>query len=482
MKRYPPYKYIIALLDWLMINSAFLTALRLQPRLHVGFFHSMFPFLPAEVLFFLGYSAVVILIFQYLHLYKLNVILSRFDQGIRIVQGIIYSVLGLALLSFFTKSHVIVESRQVILYFGLLSASGLIVTRVLFVRSIFSFLAKNKIYQRSVLLVGAGISGRMVAANIGIRNSNALRAVGFVDDDLAVETVVFQDLKVLGKVDDIPRLIESLGIDEILVCMDNIPHERLLVVLDTCQKGSATVKVASPLYDVIPARIFTERYGEIPVVGVFNATPGLWRSFFKKFFDLALSAFGLLLLMPLFAAVAVAIKLDSSGPLFYRQSRIGKDGKPFLLYKFRSMVVGSDRDESRKKNIAAFIEGREGQAQGNSMKIVDKSKITRVGRILRKTSIDELPQLINILKGEMSLVGPRPCLPYEWDHYQVWHKKRLSVTPGCTGVWQVTGRSEVGFEDMVILDLFYIQNASLPFDLKVLLQTIPVVVFGRGGG
>jgi undecaprenyl-phosphate galactose phosphotransferase len=143
------------------------------------------------------------------------------------------------------------------------------------------------------------------------------------------------------------------------------------------------------------------------------------------------------------------------------------------------MIVGSDDDEARKKNAQQFIQIKKRIGEG-STKIVDESKITGIGRILRKTSIDELPQLFNVLMGDMSLVGPRPCLPYEWEHYEEWHKKRLSVIPGCTGVWQVSGRSSVGFEDMVILDLYYIQNSSLLLDLQLILKTIPVMIFGRG--
>ncbi|MBS4027500.1 MAG: sugar transferase, partial [Ignavibacteriales bacterium] len=157
---------------------------------------------------------------------------------------------------------------------------------------------------------------------------------------------------------------------------------------------------------------------------------------------------------------------------------IGKNGEPFTFYKFRSMVVGTDSDESRKHKVVQFIRS-ESTTDGHT-KIVDKSKITRVGQFIRKSSIDELPQLLNVLKGDMSLVGPRPCLPYEWEHYEEWHKKRLSVLPGCTGVWQVSGRSAVGFDDMVILDFYYIQNISPLLDVQLILRTFPVMLFGRG--
>jgi lipopolysaccharide/colanic/teichoic acid biosynthesis glycosyltransferase len=144
------------------------------------------------------------------------------------------------------------------------------------------------------------------------------------------------------------------------------------------------------------------------------------------------------------------------------------------------MTVGSEHDEARKKQVAEFIKSREKVQAEGSTKIVNEARVTRVGKWIRKLSLDEFPQLINVLRGEMSIVGPRPCLPYEWDHYEQWHKRRMSVLPGLPGIWQVTGRSVVGFEDMVILDLHYIQNASMILDLRVMLKTIPVILFGMG--
>ena len=241
------------------------------------------------------------------------------------------------------------------------------------------------------------------------------------------------------------------------------------------------VKVASPLYDIIAERVFTERYGTIPVVGM-TSSHSIMQEWSKRLFDFVLAALGLVLLMPLFVLISIAVKLDSRGGVFYKQVRVGKDGKEFYLYKFRSMKPGSDADEKRIHAAVSFIKaGGGGEIGPLSTKIVNEDRITLVGRFVRKTSLDELPQLINVLRGEMSLVGPRPCLPYEWDNYDEWHKKRMSVIPGCTGVWQVSARNEVGFDDMVVLDLYYIQNASLLLDFQLILKTIPVMLFGKGG-
>lgn len=170
--------------------------------------------------------------------------------------------------------------------------------------------------------------------------------------------------------------------------------------------------------------------------------------------------------------IALAIKLDSPGPVLFRQTRIGKGGKPFTLYKFRSMVDGADRQQEALR-----------RATGRSallFKLRDDPRVTRVGRFLRRTSLDELPQFFNVLKGEMSVVGPRPPVPEEVAEYQDWHLQRLLVTPGLTGLWQVNGRSDLTFDEMVRLDLYYVENWSPWLDLKVILRTVPVVLTGRG--
>jgi undecaprenyl-phosphate galactose phosphotransferase len=188
-----------------------------------------------------------------------------------------------------------------------------------------------------------------------------------------------------------------------------------------------------------------------------------------------------IILSPLFLLIALAIKLDSRGPVFYRAKAVGKNGKVFSMFKFRSMTVGSS-SEVHRKFVTKLIKGEIGREDGNvrPLKITEDSRVTRVGKLLRKFSLDELPQLINVLMGEMSLVGPRPCLPYEFEIYEEWYKKRVSVRAGITGLWQVTGRSEVSFEDMILLDLYYIYNRNLAIDFNILFETIFVVLGKKG--
>jgi exopolysaccharide biosynthesis polyprenyl glycosylphosphotransferase len=198
-------------------------------------------------------------------------------------------------------------------------------------------------------------------------------------------------------------------------------------------------------------------------------------------FDVAVASLSLLILSPILLVIAILVKRSGPGPVLFCQQRIGKDGTPFNFYKFRSMVNNSD-DAIHRQFAAMFINGGDIPTANSSVfKMTDDPRITRIGKWLRKTSMDELPQLLNILKGEMSIVGPRPPIAYELDHYQPWHYERLRVSPGLTGLWQVSGRSNVPFEEMVRLDIHYINNWTLWNDLKIICKTVPVVINGDGG-
>jgi exopolysaccharide biosynthesis polyprenyl glycosylphosphotransferase len=192
----------------------------------------------------------------------------------------------------------------------------------------------------------------------------------------------------------------------------------------------------------------------------------------KRFIDIVGALTGIILLLPIFIIVAFLIKIeDSNGPVFFKQIRVGKDGKEFYMYKFRSMVSNA---EEKLEELLQFNE-----IEGAMFKMKEDPRITNIGKKIRKTSIDELPQLWNVLKGDMSLVGPRPPLPREVEKYSTYQIQRLLVTPGCTGLWQVSGRSNIGFEEMIELDFYYISNRNLLFDLKIISRTIFVMFTSR---
>ncbi|HKK72594.1 MAG TPA: exopolysaccharide biosynthesis polyprenyl glycosylphosphotransferase [Candidatus Krumholzibacteria bacterium] len=203
-----------------------------------------------------------------------------------------------------------------------------------------------------------------------------------------------------------------------------------------------------------------------------------WERAIKRAFDIVFALTVLALGAPAFFLIGLLVKLSSPGPVLFCQTRLGRDGRPFVFYKFRSMRHNND-DQVHREFCADFISGN-GQDEPQVFKMVEDPRVTRIGGFLRRTSLDELPQFWNVLKGEMSVVGPRPPIAYEYEHYQEWHKDRLKVKPGLTGLWQVSGRSQVGFDEMVMLDLHYISRWSLLLDLRIVARTLPVMVRGEG--
>ena len=231
-------------------------------------------------------------------------------------------------------------------------------------------------------------------------------------------------------------------------------------------------QVVPDFFQLTKSQLQVEELNGIPLLSTRNISIQGWNLLLKRLSDLVLaSVFGLLGL-PVMALITLAIRLDSPGPIIYSQTRVGRNGKCFQCHKFRSMVDGA---HDLRHTVAGLNE-----ASGPLFKVRGDPRQTRVGRFLRRYSLDELPQLYNVLCGEMSLIGPRPNLPAEVEQYQEWHKKRLAASPGMTGLWQVSGRSELTFDEMVLLDIYYVENWSLATDLGILLRSLPAVLRGRG--
>jgi exopolysaccharide biosynthesis polyprenyl glycosylphosphotransferase len=243
-------------------------------------------------------------------------------------------------------------------------------------------------------------------------------------------------------------------------------------IVDQCERENVTVRIVPDMFQLSLSRVDVDSLGGIPVLRL--REPSLRRGTLltKRVLDLLITPLLILLGSVFLGLIALAVKLDSPGPVIYRQRRVGKDGREFDMLKFRSMIKDADQrlEELRDLN----------EADGPLFKMRDDPRLTRVGRWIRRTSFDELPQLINVLRGEMSLVGPRPGTPDEVAEYRPWHRRRLEVFPGMTGMWQVRGRSDVPFDEMCLLDIYYIENWSLLLDLRILVQTLPHVLFGNG--
>lgn len=477
LKQYPKYKYILALADYSLLIVSFVAAV--YARFYEKPIDQLLaqPFLLTQAGFILVYAFIWIVIFQHFNLYKINVFMTAVEQTIAIIKALIYGLIGMIVASFFIKGMDWVDSRAVIVYFVGFSFFSITVFRTVIFRKLFRLAAQKKILRHKVLIIGTDETAKMVAVEMDLDESHGFEVVGFADDELPKGERVFEDLCVVGKISQLNALVKKYEIEDIIIAQSEITHEKLLELVDKAKATKANVRLASNVYRIIPEKVFVERFMGVPVVLMPQNYNNLLFSVYKRVFDFLFAVVALLVLAIPFLIIAALIKFSSKGAVFYRTTRIGKGGKPFEFYKFRTMYTDSD-DTIHREFVSEFIRQNKGE---KVKKITDDPRITKIGKFLRKTSLDELPQLFNVLRGEMSVVGPRPCLPYEWEQYDEWHRRRFSVIPGCTGLWQVSGRSAVDFNDMVILDLFYIDNMSPLLDLKIIFKTIPVMLLAKGG-
>jgi exopolysaccharide biosynthesis polyprenyl glycosylphosphotransferase len=323
-----------------------------------------------------------------------------------------------------------------------------------------------------IVIVGAGEVGRRVMRTVVARPDLGYEIVGYVDDNPDKGEGKIGRFCGLGSIDNLSHVIDSKDVDEVIITLPWNYHRRILSVLRACARRDVQARLVPDLFQMSLSRVEVGDLGGVPLIAIQEIAFSRGELTLKRIIDLVGSVVGLLVSWPLFLIIALAIRLDSRGPILFRQERVGEHHRRFQIYKFRTMRVGAEKelDQLKARN----------EADGPIFKIRDDPRVTRVGRLLRQSSLDELPQLINVLRGEMSLVGPRPPIPAEVEQYKSWHKKRLAVPPGITGLWQVSGRSELTFDEMVLLDLYYIEHWSPWLDLAILLRTLPKVIARDG--
>lgn len=380
------------------------------------------------------------------------------------------SVLMGLFLGFLSFALKLVMSRPLIALFVCYQAALLCMARgVVFLRG--ARRAGSPAAGRNIVIVGTGAKAREMAGLIERYAEWGLRVLGFVEpngarrDDACVEA--------MGTTADLPEIIERNVVDE-MIFVGNSPSDlgRIEEILHICREQGIRTRVVVDVFPAKVSKVSMEFLEGVPLI-TFSTTPDHpLQLLLKRVFDIAASSLLLVLLSPLMVVVGLLVKLTSRGPAIYRQVRCGLYGRKFTLYKFRSMQEGAEDVLWEIKHL--------NEMDGPVFKMRNDPRVTPLGRLLRKSSIDELPQLWNVLKGEMSLVGPRAPLPEEVREYTPWQRRRLSVKPGITCLWQVAGRNEIDFHEWMKLDLQYIDNWSLLLDLKILLRTFPVVLLGKG--
>ncbi len=348
-------------------------------------------------------------------------------------------------------------------------------------RVIQSWIRERGINLIPTLIVGTGVEGVRTSSELAERRYLGFRVVGFVGTPADESELPFP---VVGTVDELAEIIRRHRIQEVIITDESVDNDKLFeAMMQLGRRRHVEFRFTPKLVNILPQKTSVEQIGVLPMVRLFREPLSDAERFVKRVSDILISLITLILTFPIWLAVAIAIKLNSPGKVLFRQERVGMDGRVFLCYKFRTMVADADEGlhrEMYKKNITGDIEPVTGADTPIYGKVPDDPRITGIGRYLRRTSLDELPQLLNVLLGEMSVVGPRPPIPYEVEQYEAWHRKRLDMKPGITGLWQVSGRNRLTFEEMVKVDLYYIENWSLFLDLKIILLTLPAVFRGDG--
>lgn len=420
---------------------------------------------------FAAFGLIWLLVLHHHGLYKQHVFHSRPRHAVLLLRSALYALIGFALIAFFLHPPYWLDSRVITASTFIASLLLLSLWRLGLFPRVYRKLLRSKRLWRRTAIAGTGTLAQYVAERLLLDANHDHQLVGFLSDFLPIGTPVLNGYRVLG-----PWRHPTPSTDElehIIYAEPAVSPEELLDSVSSWVRRGATTSVVAELYPtLIPERMVEDLAG-LRFLSFSGIEARQLVLVFKRIVDVVLSACALVVLVPLFALIAIAIWVDSPGPIFHRQQRIGRHGKRFWMYKFRTMQHGTLAYREWEQSIRERI-----HAEQPLRKVVPQHRVTRVGRWLRRWSLDELPQLWNVLRGEMSLVGPRPLLPEEARYFPEWQRWRHQIAPGCTGLWQISDRSHT-FVQMLLLDIYYVQNVSPWLDLYIALKTLPYILRGQ---
>lgn len=416
-----------------------------------------------STIFFGGVFASWMFMLSSFWLYRSKRLAKWEDEVADVLRAVIFATLILATQILLAEWSIF--PKRFLLIFAATSFTLLLHIR-LFKRSLLKQFRLHGRNLRSVVVIGAGHRGQKIVKLIRENPEIGYQFSGFVDD-LKVPNVI-------GRLSEVPRILAENVIDEVIICLPvKTYYDQIQKITEIAEEQGITVRIHSDLFNHKLSKAVAGEIGEAPILSIYANRLSDWQAFAKSSIDLAGGVVLLILLSPLMLVIAAAIKLTSPGPVFFIQERVGLNKRRFRMFKFRTMCVDA---EARQQQLEKLNE-----ADGPVFKIKNDPRITTVGRWLRKTSLDELPQLLNVLLGDLSLVGPRPLPERDFRRFnKLWFNRRFSVKPGITCIWQISGRSGIGFDKWILQDLEYIDKWSLALDLKILFKTIPTVIRGTG--
>jgi exopolysaccharide biosynthesis polyprenyl glycosylphosphotransferase len=424
----------------------------------------------------LGYCAIFFVVLQFKGFYQHNRARTFLDELGMLFSTALIAVSVMIVLVFISQP--LTRSRLMFVYLVPLTVSLLALERA-GMRGLRRLLWVRGIGVRNLIIVGATDAASRLMQTIVESPSLGYKLLGFVDDDLRFSEWIIpvryrggQEVPHLGHNTDLPKLIDQYNIDELIIALPAAMHETINEVIGQARLHEVDYTFVPDLFELRLDALTLQEINGVPLIGLKENNLTGWNYVVKRLVDIVLSLFLILLTSIPMLIIALAIKFSSPGPVILPQIRIGKEGKPFTCFKFRSMYKDAD---ARLSELQRYNE-----TKGVTFKMKNDPRVTPIGRFIRRTSLDELPQFFNILLGHMSFIGPRPGLPREVSQYQPWHFRRLEVTPGLSGLWQVSGRSTLSFDDMVKLDIYYAEHWSLWLDLKIIVRTLPAVIRGDG--
>ncbi len=459
------YSVLAILLDGLIIGTSLAFANILRPYLNVlPFSQTLNNTLNPIVLY-----PLFIILWTSIHfitsVYEPNRNLPFLDELVNVTIGSIIAAVSLAGILYLSYRQI---SRLLFIFFVLLTYLSMVFWRVL-VLFWGKVIIKNSHGTRHVLIIGAGPVGREIFDKIYENNYDDYKIVGFLDDNLLKQK---HDKDVLGPTSDLLNQVRKHTIDDVIVALPRRAHEKTTAIVEELNEVPIKIWVIPDYFSLALHKAEIRNFASIPMLDLRAPALSDYQRLVKRIFDLSIGVLLMILVFPFMIIIGIAIKLDSSGPILFHQMRVGENGHIFWMYKFRSMFTGADKQFSNRIKI---------DSDGNLIyKQRDDPRITRVGRFLRRTSLDELPQIYNVIRGEMSLVGPRPELPALVDRYESWQRKRFAIPQGITGWWQINGRSDKPMHLHTEDDLYYIQHYSIFLDIKILIRTLFVVLRGIG--
>lgn len=424
------------------------------------------PYIPYAILF----AAILYLNYSNNGLYRTVRERSWLEEVTIIGNGVAFGTI--ILLAAFYAFQPLVTSRLMLIYVAALTVGLLSAARVIR-RVVLAYLRSKGIGVQRVLIVGMGDTGQAVLRAILARSELGYKVIGYLDDNPTKGDVDIGRVPGLGNTRNLRSAIRTQGVDMVIATLRWKHYDTILEIVRTCRQTGVEVRLVPDIFQLNMRQVHVETLDGIPLLGISTQEKfGGANRLFKRAVDLTFVVLTAIVWLPTLVITGIAVRLDSEGPVLYQQRRIGENGREFMMYKFRTMITNADelRDQVIEDN----------NLDPRHPKIVDDPRVTRVGKFLRKLSLDELPNFINVMRGEMSMVGPRPPMPDEVALYEPWHKRRLNIIPGITGLWQVSGRSDIPFDEMCLLDIYYIENWSLKLDVQILLRTVPRVLLRSG--